>query len=79
VTPCSVVLAYKRCEGLCCLHDQGEDGASKILRNFCILPQHYTASQPRRTRLDLHNIDDKIIIKIITDKDRKKTWKEAVI
>jgi len=29
---------------------QPEDGGSKILLNVDILPQHYTASQPRRPR-----------------------------
>jgi len=29
-----------------------EDGGSTVLRNVFILPQHYTASQPR-TRLEL--------------------------
>jgi hypothetical protein len=30
-----------------------EDGGSNILRNIIILPQHYTASQLRRLRLNL--------------------------
>jgi hypothetical protein len=29
-----------------------EDGGSMVLRNVGILPQHYTASQPRRPRLE---------------------------
>jgi hypothetical protein len=29
-----------------------EDGSSMVLRNAGILPQHYTASQPRRTPLE---------------------------
>jgi hypothetical protein len=31
---------------------QSDDGGSMVLRNVDILPQHYTASQPRRTRLE---------------------------
>jgi hypothetical protein len=38
VTPCSVV---------------EEDGGSVYLRNVGILPQHYTASQPKRPRLEV--------------------------
>jgi hypothetical protein len=30
-----------------------EYGGSKILRDFGILPQHYTASKPRRPRLEI--------------------------
>jgi len=36
-------------------HDQllhPEDGGSVDLRNVVILPQHHTASQPRRPRLE---------------------------
>jgi hypothetical protein len=29
-----------------------EDGGSKVLRNVGILPQHYTMSPPRRSRLE---------------------------
>jgi len=29
-----------------------EDGSSKILRNVCVLPRHYMASQHKRPRLD---------------------------
>jgi hypothetical protein len=29
-----------------------EDGGSMVLRNVCILPQHYTASQPWRPGLE---------------------------
>jgi hypothetical protein len=32
-----------------------EDGGNTILRNVGILSQHYTASQPRRTRLETEN------------------------
>jgi hypothetical protein len=64
VTPCSVVAIYQRFEGLN-LHS--EDGGSMALRNVDILPQHYTASQPRRPRrecfwgsccLHLHSDED---------------------
>jgi hypothetical protein len=34
------------------LNLHSEDGGSKILRNVGILPHHYTASQPRRARLE---------------------------
>jgi hypothetical protein len=40
VTPRSVVVRYQRSGG-------SEDGGSKALRDVGILPQHYTASQPR--------------------------------
>jgi len=40
VTMCSVLVEYQR-----------EDGGSKVLRNVGMLPQHYTASEPRRPRL----------------------------
>jgi hypothetical protein len=35
-----------------CSSNDPEDGGSKVLRNVDILPQHYTASQPRRPRLE---------------------------
>jgi hypothetical protein len=31
-----------------------EDGGSKIVRNVVLLPQHYTASQPRRPRREIY-------------------------
>jgi hypothetical protein len=31
-----------------------EDGGNNVLRNVGILPQHYTVSQPRRPRLEVH-------------------------
>jgi len=44
VTPCSGVIGY---------HRRGDvTGGSMILRNVCILPQHYTASQSSSPRLD---------------------------
>jgi hypothetical protein len=54
VTPCSVMVHYQRFGGPCCLHLQGEvseDGGSIDLWNVGILPQHYTASQPRKLLL----------------------------
>jgi hypothetical protein len=42
MTPCSVVVGYQRF--------RVEDGGSKDLRSVHIIPQHYTASQPRRPR-----------------------------
>jgi len=60
VTPCSVMVRYKRFGGPCCLNLQvevfwvvtpsilPEDGGSMDLRKIGILPQHHTASQPRR-------------------------------
>jgi len=56
VMPCSVVVGYKRFGAPCCLHFQGEDGGSMDLRNVGILLKHYTASQPRRPRLDVMNL-----------------------
>jgi hypothetical protein len=47
VTPCNVVVGYQCFRGPCCLHLQGEVG---------IPPQHYTASQPRRPRLEIYNL-----------------------
>jgi hypothetical protein len=48
VTPCSVAVGYYRFIRTCCLHL-----SRRNLRNFGILPQHYTAWQPRRPRLVL--------------------------
>jgi hypothetical protein len=36
---------------------QSEDGGSKLLRNVGIIPQHYTASQPRRLQFECVAID----------------------
>jgi hypothetical protein len=44
LTPCRIVVIYKRFGDPCCLHLQGE--------NVGILQQHYTASRPRRPRLE---------------------------
>jgi hypothetical protein len=41
----------RSCKAPCYLHLQ--DGGNKALRNVGILPQHYTASKPRRPRLEL--------------------------
>jgi hypothetical protein len=47
VTRCGHVVEYKLIGRPCCL----EDESNKVLRNVGTLPQHYTASQPRRPRL----------------------------
>jgi hypothetical protein len=52
VTPSSFVIWHQRFRGSCCLHPQGEDGSNNVPRNVSILPQHYTASQPRKPRLE---------------------------
>jgi len=56
VTPCSVAVVYSRFVESCCLCFQTgvatiplPDRGSMDLRNVGILPQHYTASQPRRS------------------------------
>jgi hypothetical protein len=46
------VVGYQRFGGPCCLHLYPECGGSMVLRNAGILPQHYNASQPRRTRTE---------------------------
>jgi len=51
VTTCNIVVGYQRFVGPCCLHP--EDGCSMDLWNVGILPQHYTASQPRRPRVEV--------------------------
>jgi hypothetical protein len=58
VTPCSVVVRYHYFRGPRFLHFQSEvtslhpeDGGSMDLRKIGVLPQHYTASEPRN--LDL--------------------------
>jgi hypothetical protein len=45
VMPCNVTVAYQRFRGPCCLRFQDEVDVG-------ILPRHYTASQPRRRRLE---------------------------
>jgi len=47
MTPCSVVVG-------CCFRGplHPKDGGSIDLWNDCILPQHYTMSQPRRPHLE---------------------------
>jgi len=49
LTPCSDTVGYQHSSGPCCL-PKPEDAGSKVLPNDSILPQHYTASHPRRTR-----------------------------
>jgi hypothetical protein len=48
VTPCSIAV-----ENPYCLHLHPEDGGSMDLWIVGILPQHYTASQPRKPRLEV--------------------------
>jgi hypothetical protein len=50
VTSCSVAEGYKRFGEPCCLQLYPEIWRQEILRNFCILPQHYVTSKSR-TRL----------------------------
>jgi hypothetical protein len=47
--PCSVVLGYQ-------LQLHHEDAGSMDLRDVGILPQHYTASEPRRHGLGLQKL-----------------------
>jgi len=59
LTPCSVVVGYLRFRGLWCLHLQGEVKImmdAVFLRNVCIVPQHYTASQRREARPEFSSI-----------------------
>jgi hypothetical protein len=53
VTPCGVVVGYRRFGGGWCFHLQvwSGDTGNKVLRNLVILPRHYTASQRRRRGL----------------------------
>jgi len=44
------VVGYERFGGPSCLHLR-EDGGSMDIWNFGILPQHNTASQPRRPQI----------------------------
>jgi hypothetical protein len=61
VTPCSFVVGYQILRGPCCLHLLSFDAVwccgriatfQMVLQNVGILPQHYTASQLRRPRLE---------------------------
>jgi hypothetical protein len=65
VTLCSNMVGYHLFRGPCCFHLKGEvyhlqhymalqseDGGSKVPWNVGILPQHHTASQPRRLTLN---------------------------
>jgi hypothetical protein len=51
MTPCSVVTGNQCFRGPCCLHLQPEVRGNMDIRNVSFLPEHYAASQPRRTRL----------------------------
>jgi hypothetical protein len=48
------------------------DGRSMHLWNAGILPQHYTASQPRRPQLETHRYENIKIRTEITDQYKKK-------
>jgi hypothetical protein len=61
VTPCSVMVWYKRFRISFCLFLQGEDGGCMHLWNFGILLQHYTVSQPRRTRRESSRLWEPLI------------------
>jgi len=50
VMPCSVVVGYQHLRGPCWLHLQG--GKAWTSETLVTLPQHYTASQPIRSRLE---------------------------
>jgi len=50
VTPCSVVVGYQRFRSPCYIEGAG----SMNIRNFGILLQHYTVSQPRKHRLEVN-------------------------
>jgi hypothetical protein len=56
-------------------HHNPEDGGNMDLRNVGILPQHYTASQLRRPRLE--NITDKKTSNLATSKTAYESgmWK----
>jgi len=56
MTPCSFVVEYQRFRAPRCLNLQSfhpEDGVIMNVRNYGALLQHYTASQPRRPRLEI--------------------------
>jgi len=53
VKPCNDVVGGQRFGEARCLHLQGDDGRSIVAyRNAGVLPHHYMASDPRRSRLD---------------------------
>jgi len=49
VSPCSVAVGHQRFGGPSC---HPEDGGSMVFLNISILPQHYTATQSGRLRLE---------------------------
>jgi len=51
VKPCSVAVGYQDFGVPCCLHLHGE--GSMVLRNFSMLPQHYTVSHVPRLKSSL--------------------------
>jgi len=58
--PCTVAVGYQRFEGSYRL--QPEDGSSKALRNVCVLPQQYTASQDIDLNLLRHESLQSLIV-----------------
>jgi hypothetical protein len=54
LTSCNDVVGCQRFEGPCCLHLQGEDKGTKVLRNDCILPHHYTEPQPPKKLISVY-------------------------
>jgi len=51
VTWCSDLVGYQSFGRPYCIHLQGEDGGSKVLRNFGVQWRYYTASETRKPRL----------------------------
>jgi hypothetical protein len=56
VTPCSVAVGYQRFGGPLSYEDVG----NMVLRNVGILPQHHTASQPKRPPHENFNLVEKL-------------------
>jgi len=73
VTSC-VVAGYQCFRGPCCPYP--EDGGSMVLRNVGILPEQYTASQPRRPQLEHHRHE---IIKTLFISGRSHLCRPSVL
>jgi len=64
----------------CCGRILTEDGGSMVIRNICILPQHYIASQPRRNRpedgdsMDLWSVGPTTSLHDVTTQ-KNSTWR----
>jgi len=52
---CSVMVGHQRFKGPCCPHLKSKDGGSMDLWIDGFLPQHYAASQHRRTRPEVYS------------------------